>query len=501
MKIKQFLISLSKNGIVCLLVLCLLSAAAFDYSADALTFPVLIFFVFTIFLSFSLAYVWSKNGTLTPEKIALLITLLSFAFKLVYVVCTGLTERQHDIGTFREGSASHSGYIYRLFTTGKLPESTTGQYYHPPLHYFIETLWLKLLTLFGVSFESAIHYVTVPTLFYSCASGYIAYKIFRELGISSAVSNLCYAVTAFHPVFIVLSASYNNDILSIFLMLTALLYLIKWYKNPTFFNILMIAFGIGFGMMAKLSAVYIAPAAAMIFLVKLLEEKKKLRLFGQYAAFGAVCIPSGLWWTYHTMTKFGLPFGYVMKLSETHDQYVGFRSAAERIFALPHSFSEGIYFARGEKFGNTFHEYNIPSAILKNSVFGEWRIGDVSPYGKFLAYLLFFLNIIIIVFSLFCLIHLLTHRYKNADKGKKGIFVIFYATMMITFTKFCFDYPHDCTMDFRYIVPTVICGMAFIGMYLSEEGKGKSKKYVCGAMTVLCALFCLTSGAVYLISA
>ncbi len=501
MKTKRFFESLSKNGIVCLLVLCLLSAVVFDYSADKATTPVIAFFFGVLVFAFALAYFWNVKGKLTPERIALLIALVSFAVKLVYVICTGLTERQHDIGTFREGSASHSGYIYRLFTTGKLPESTTGQYYHPPLHYIIEALWLKLLTLFGVSFETAIHYVTVPTLFYSCAASYLAYKIFRELGFSPLARNICYAVTAFHPTFIILSASYNNDILSILLMLVALLYLIRWYKKPTLGSILMIAFGIGFGMAAKLSAVYVAPAAAMIFLVKLIKDRRKLYFIGQYMSFGALCIPVGLGWSLYTMTRFDLPFGYVMKLSETHDQYVGFRSAAERLFAIPHSFSEGLYFARGEKFGNTFHEYNIPSAILKNSVFGEWRPGEVSAYANILSYALFFLNIAIILFSLFCLVRMLTHKQENAGKGIKGIFFVFYATMLVTFTKFCFDYPHDCTMDFRYIVPTVICGMAFIGMFLSEESESRIKKYVTVAASVVCVLFCAVSGTLYIVSA
>ncbi len=496
--VKKLFSRLYKNGILCLLILCLLAAVVFDFSADAFTAPLAVFLIAVVVGSFALARFWSAKGKLTPERIALLITLVSFAVKLVYVVGTGLTERQHDIGSFRDGSITHSGYIYRLFTTGKLPESTSGQYYHPPLHYFIETLWLKLLTFLGVSFKTATHYVTVPTLFCSCASGYVSYKIFKELNFSAFASNLCYAVVAFHPTFIILSASYNNDILSIFLMLVALLYLIKWYKNPTFGNIMMIAFGIGFGMMAKLSAVYVAPAAAMVFLVKLLEEKKKLRLIGQYAAFGALCLPAGLWWSVYTMTRFGLPFGYVMKLSEKLDQYIGFRTVSERLFSVFHSFSEGIYFARGEKFGNTFHEYNIPSAILKNSVFGEWRPGEASAFATFLAYALLILNIVIILFSLFCLVRFLTHKHPNTDRGMKGIIVVFYATMLVTFVKFCFDYPHDCTMDFRYIVPTVVCGMAFAGVYLSEEGRGKVKKYVTAVFTVLCVLFCMTSGALYM---
>ena len=53
-------------------------------------------------------------------------------------------------------------------------------------------------------------------------------------------------------------------------------------------------------------------------------------------------------------------------------------------------------------------------------------------------------------------------------------------------------------MDFRYIVPTVVCGMAFAGVYLSEEGRSKVKKYVTAVFTVLCVLFCMTSGALYM---
>ena len=489
-----------QHPFILLFAACVLSVFLFDYSADKYTPFFIVFFCVSTALLIFLAVYWRIKGTLTEGKIVFLITAFSFLIKLAYVIYTGLKVRQHDIGSFKEGSKSHAGYIYHIYTTNDLPDTFGGQYYHPPFHYILEAYWLKALTFLGFAFEKAQHYVTALTLFYSAAAGLISYRIFKEFHFNKTASTVCYALVALHPAFIIHAASYNNDCLSITLMLLALLFLIRWWKEPTFFNIIMVAIGIGYGMMTKLSAAYIAPAAAVLFLVKFISEKQKLKKIGEFAAFGAICIPAGTWWSIWIHEKFGARFGYVMQLGKNHDQYVGFRSVWERLCDSTGSLSEGIYFARGEKLGNAFHEYNIPGAILKTSVFGEWHMGEGFTVTEILARALFIVNILVVAISLFCMVYALFKKFENVPRALKFSLYILYVTIMGTFVNFCFTHAHDCTMDFRYIVPTVVIGSIFIGIFLTSETKSRFVLYIKRGVVGAAVIFCVCSSLLYLLS-
>ena len=53
---------------------------------------------------------------------------------------------------------------------------------------------------------------------------------------------IAFAIVAFHPTFIILSGSVNNDILSLTFMFGAILNTIVWYREQTLKNIMKIAF-------------------------------------------------------------------------------------------------------------------------------------------------------------------------------------------------------------------------------------------------------------------
>ena len=71
---------------------------------------------------------------------------------------------------------------------------------------------------------------------------------------------------------------------------------------------------------------------------------------------------------------------------------------------------------------------------------------------------------------------------------------------MISFVIFNIKYPYRCSMDFRYIVPTVICGLSFIA---AAQGSIKDR---CTAVystlkdifKFLAALFCAASVIIFL---
>jgi len=74
--------------------------------------------------------------------------------------------------------------------------------------------------------------------------------------------------------------------------------------------------------------------------------------------------------------------------------------------------------------------------------------------------------------------------------------------LFINFIIFSFQYPHNCSMDFRYILPTLVTGSIFIGL-LPQQLKDNTKKNdtvvsIVNYTTIgMVSLFCLFSAIVY----
>lgn len=58
--------------------------------------------------------------------------------------------------------------------------------------------------------------------------------------------------------------------------------------------------------------------------------------------------------------------------------------------------------------------------------------------------------------------------------GLRAFFGVLVASMLGMYIKFCFDYPYNCTQDFRYVVPLAVVGALFLGMRLSENRENRS---------------------------
>ena len=67
---------------------------------------------------------------------------------------------------------------------------------------------------------------------------------------------------------------------------------------------------------------------------------------------------------------------------------------------------------------------------------------------------------------------------------------------MVSFFKAAADYAFTCTMNFRYITPTVITGAVFIGMAASEDHI-KNNLIISKLLTVASVLFSLMTALVY----
>ena len=130
----------------------------------------------------------------------LLILIIIFAIfiRIVFICKNTISDYQFDVGigtlaseedynnlyeSFEEepNTGRHINYIMQLYTYNSLPNKIIGQFYHPPLHHFIMSSWLKIAdnisNISSFKFES----MQFITLIYSSIILIFLYKILKEL--------------------------------------------------------------------------------------------------------------------------------------------------------------------------------------------------------------------------------------------------------------------------------------------------------------------------------
>lgn len=472
----------------------------FTHPAQALFLPV------GIILVALFAYKYHKNEPLDEKTIIFCLFVIGFFFRLVYIQSTGYLVRQHDVG----GKNGHFEYILKFYNHQKLPQSVNWQYYQPPVWHYLCALFMHIQTTLGIALDAAKENLQLISLFCSNMIMLVSYSLFKKFSLKGTALIIPFAIIAFHPTFIILSGSINNDVLSLLLALVSVNLAIKWYREPKMSTILKLALSIGFSMAVKLSGGLISLGVAVIFAIRLFgkQYKNKAGLIGQFASFGVLCVPIALWWQVRNYIKFDTPFTYVPKLSDTHSQYIGFRSTFERLFDFSAVWDIGVYPARviqSKAEIYDYYEYNIPLGALKSSVFGEYYLGQGNKIGLLCAQILFWSAVLIAIIATASAVYLLVKALKNKKEGvnfavSELIFtLICVATLVISYVKFCFDFAHFCTMDFRYIALTVVFGALYIGLLLKDREKNNKmfEKVLRIGLSVLVTLFALSSLALY----
>ncbi len=405
------------------------------------------------------------------EKLAVLyIFAQGIVMRLGYLLESPITRRQNDVHKFG-GEDGHSAYIEYIYEHLSLPDfdpTEVWQFYHPPFHHTICALWLRFQTLIGIPYDVACESIQAVSLFCSLACLILFYKLLRHFKLSGVSLLLPLSLVAFHPSLIILSGSINNDIMSIMFCLGSIYCTAQWYGNPDYKNIIKVAFCVGFGMMTKLSAGLVAPVIAGIFLLVLTKKRREWKkVIPQFAAFGAICLPLGLWWGIRNLVKFSVPITYVPSLKPTSWQYIGYIPTKTRLFDFSLYQFEDVFEQWSDK---TYLEFNPTVAFLKNSLFGEHMRAYTFEEGKLLSYptLLFRIATILVVISFIATIVLC---FKKGNRPIKLMLFGYELILLFSYYKFCFEYPYICTMNFRYIVPCLFVGALFIGLLYERLSK------------------------------
>lgn len=420
-----------------------------------------------------------KEKKVDFQKIFIGIIVIGIIIRTAYILYTPITKRQHDM----EPDVGHLAYIKTIYDTGKLPDSNKWQFYQQPFHHILSALWLRANTFFGVEYEKAEESLQILTAFYSCLTLLISYLILKELNYDDTIKVAILAVIAVHPTMIILSGSVNNDMLMVLFVFTDLLYIIKWNKDPSWKNTIILALSVAFGAITRIASTIVAFPILYIFINKFMKEfvpekKSRKKIFIKYAkkfiVFGVISLSIGLSYSIRNYIKFNQSIFYVPDAGWL--VYCGDRSIFERFFIISKEFTR--------IFCNPYDDCNIYAYLIKCSLFGEFNLNypDSPDRSLIVERLLIIFNILIISASIYSLIVAL--RKKEEKDTNTKMLMIFYFSELMMYLYGNISKPFACTMDFRYIVPNLLIGLIFI----AENYKESYKPIICASV-----IFCILS--------
>lgn len=424
----------------------------------------LMMFVPALIIIIQLAVVLYFEKSLNVDRVIFFMILLGVVFRYCYCLKYSSTEMQHDIGTF-SGQHGHLSYINYWYDNGlSLPDfdiTQRWQFYHPPLHHILMALGMQIFTTLGLDIQWAQEAIQILPMIYSALSMVVCYRIFKLVKLDGAGLVAAMAVPCFYRTFIIFGGAYNNDMLCTLFMLLAMLWTVKWYYKQTILNILPIALCVGLGMMTKLSAWMVAPAIALVFVWVFIKNiKKPLRYIGQYAAFGGVCAPLGLWWGIRNSIELGVSITFVpdVKMPNMSVEQI---PAMQRLFDF--DISQFNYpFEAFTMRQASYNEYNPIIGLLKTSLFDEYQKPGTG-FGIETALLVF--AAVMALIGIIGLIYFVCKKGNGVDLPLKLFFALIFVTILVSYILFCFQFPYVCTENIRYcipVIPILAMGMGFL---------------------------------------
>ena len=182
------------------------------------------------------------------------------------------------------------------------------------------------ITVLGIELERSIEGIQIITAIFSSLTIIVVYKIVEKIKIKDIYKVLIIAFMTFHPTFILLSGSINNDCLLTFLTFMIIIYLIKWNENNNIKNTIILAVVTGCTVMTKVSGAIMAIPIAMVFIDKFAftikrEKQNTIKLIAKFLLFGLISLPLGLWHPIRNLILF-IQAVYSITLLQKEEQHL-----------------------------------------------------------------------------------------------------------------------------------------------------------------------------------
>lgn len=418
------------------------------------------------------------------ENVIMTVIFAGFLARIFYAMMTDGLLFQNDITAFHVDCQGHLGYICHLYTNGRLPDvnpMTAFEFCQPPLYYAVSAVFLRVYGFLGLLPEiiwGVDETLQILPMMYSMMTLVFIDKIGKQMKLSpeGRLAAVCFA--GFLPYSVMMSGALNNDTLAALLMVMSIYYTLRWYEKPDVKGIVIMAVCIGAAMMTKLSAVVIVPAMAVLMLYRAWKDREKWTVYlKQFVCFGVVALPLGLWYPVYCRIRYQMPFGYVVSFDEDALQFIGMYDKWSRLFRFENAFE---FLTIRDDQVNSFADYNIPVSLVKYATFGDSHYYLESRLTQVTGTCIFWVNIVL--FILMPLLFAVWCFCRDGRRMQKVFMLTAAAASLYFYIKFCFKYPHVCSMNIRYIMCAVYIGFITAAAAVIEIQKAAvSKSAVLGS--------------------
>ncbi len=202
------------------------------------------------------------------------------------------------------------------------------------------------------------------------------------------------------------------------------------------------------------------------------DRKHWLKYLKQFACFGIVAFPLGLWYSVYCYIRYRMPFGYVVTFEESEVHFIGFHDKWSRLFDFDRAFEN---LAVRADHVNDFADYNIPVSLVKFAVFGDGRYYQATTLTNVLGTGLFWATGVL--FLLMGILAVAWCFFRDGRSWQKVFLLTTAAVSLYAYLKFCFRYPHVSSMSVRYVMCAVYTGCLALAAAVScmqERLDGKS---------------------------
>ena len=474
---------------------------------------------------------------MTWKKAAILIMITGAILRITYgLYSDNITTRQQDVW---RGDGYHMGhfditmYIFKNFSSpdpiynvdGSVDFTASYQWYHPKLAHWTYAMFMRFNSLF-VGDNTWVVYQTIRilTITLSIMEMYVMWRLIQELDLSNRGKLIMLTVVTFCPMFYRLSAMSNNDPMVVFFMILSIYFAVRWYKNHSFFNIVIVAISIGLAMECKLSGVIIAIPVAFIFLVGLINtlknrnQKDSLKistLIWQFVCFAAIVFPIGLFHTVYAYIKYDQPIVAVWLPTYSSIVVPNRVSFASKYlwFDFQQYFQYPFIQLQLIRTNSYVQDNNLYDLLLKSPLFGEFSYNNsYITFAYIMQYSIFILAVAFVALSIFDVVLGIIKGSKNLKTNKKFSFgsISFWLMAIIFFTfyfniiMFTTQYKYVCSYDFRYIVPIIIPFGYFIAKGIDSIEKTSNPTFakpVSYCVIAILSVFIIASSTFYILIA